>query len=294
MPTKRLKHIGVDSFFAERKKLLDAYDHAKQQASEDQVKTDHGIAGEALVRDWLRSFLPQRFGVCKGYIITPNLDYEGELEEWDIIIYDAIESPILYTREIKGHHESEKRRAIPVEYVRAVVEVKATLTPAMVKKSTKKLLKLQQFIGVNTSDAYPIYLCHPFVCTAIFFETNVRDLKEYRRALDNFIPVLNSIPTLPFIGALVLRSQRERSHSGYLQAMQSEQQMSWPDVFEMSSEFQCPNGTCGSFGCLSYGVNSYPTYIFDFLAFINGSKTNRASSLYGLDFANPQGSRLFH
>jgi len=294
MPIKRLKHIGVDSFFAERKKLLDAYDHAKQQANEDQVKTDHGIAAEALVRDWLRAFLPQRFGVCKGHIITSNLNYEGQLEEWDVIIYDAIESPILYTREIKDQHESEKRRAIPVEYVRAVIEVKATLTPAMVKKSTTKLIKLQQFIGANTSNAYPQYLCHPFVCTAIFFETNVKNLKEYRKALDNFIPVLNSTPMLPFMGALVLRSQREPSHSGYLQGVLSEQQMSWPDVFEMSSEFQYPNGKYGTFGCLFWGVNSYPMYVFDFLAFIKGSKTNRASSFYGLDFENPQGSPLFH
>ncbi|MFZ2634279.1 MAG: hypothetical protein WA081_17835 [Desulfosalsimonadaceae bacterium] len=66
-PKLRLKnHIGVDSFFAERAKILDTYDQAKKQANEDQVKTDHGIVAEALVRDWLRAFLPKRFGVCKG------------------------------------------------------------------------------------------------------------------------------------------------------------------------------------------------------------------------------------
>jgi hypothetical protein len=164
----------------------------------------------------------------------------------------------------------------------------------MVKKSTNKILKLQQFMGTNTSVAYPQYLCHPFICTAIYFETNVKNLKEYRKALDNFIPILNTPPMLPFIGAIVLRSQREQSHSGYLQAMQSDKKISWPGVFEMSSDFQYPNGKYGTFGCLSYGVNSYPTYIFDFLAFIKGTKTNRVSSSYGLDFENPQGSRLFH
>lgn len=200
----------------------------------------------------------------------------------------------MYTRELKGQLESEKRRAIPVEYVRCVIEVKATLTPAMVKKSTRKLLKLQNFIGTNVSRAYPEHLVPPFVCTAIFFETKVKNLKEYRRALDNFIPVLNSTPMLPFIGALVLRSQREELHTGYLQAMQSKEQMSWHDAFEMSSEFKYPNGNYGVFGAMGYGKNYYPEYIFDLLAFIRGTKTNRASSRYGLDLENPQGSRLFY
>ena len=291
---KRRKHIGVESFLAERKKLLNAYDLVKQQTNDDPVKTDHGVAAEALVRDWLSTFLPQRFGVCKGYIITSNLDYEGPLEEWDVIIYDAIESPILYTRETKGQLEAEKRRAIPVEYVRAVIEVKATLTPAMVKKSTNKILKLQQFMGTNESVEYPQYLCHPFVCTAIYFETNVKDLKEYRKALDNFIPILNTPPMLPFIGALVLRSQREQSHSGYLHPMHSDKKISMPDVCEMSSGFQYPDGKYGIFGCLSYGVNFYPAYIFDFLAFIKDKKSDRVASFYGLDFENAQGSMLFH
>lgn len=293
-PFKRLKHIGVDSFFAERSKLLDAYDLAKKQTINDQVKTDHGVVAEALVRDWLRAFLPKRFGVCKGYIITSSLDYDGELEEWDVIIYDALESPVLYTRELKGQDKSDQRRAIPVEYVRGVIEVKATLTQTMVDKAIKKLLKLQKFIGTNSSDAYPQFLCPPFICTAIFFETKVETLKEYRKALDNFIPLLCSTPTLPFMGALVLRSQREASHSGYLQAMQSDEKISWPDAMEMSSGFQYPNGKFGTLGCLSYGVNFYPTYIFDLLAFIKGTKTNRVSSFYGMDLENPQDSRLFN
>lgn len=294
MPKPRLKkHIGVDSFFAERKKILDEYDQAKKQANEDQVKTDHGVVAEALVRDWLAAFLPKRFGVCKGHIITSNLNYKGQLEEWDVIIYDALESPILYTRELKGQHELEKRRAIPVEYVRSVIEVKATLTPAMVNKSTRKLLKLQDLIGTNSSDEYPQHLCHPFVCTAIFFETKVKNLNEYRKALDNFIPVLNSTPELPFMGALVLRSQNEELHTGYLQALRSKEHISFPDVFEMSSEFQYPNGNYGVFGSLSYGLNFYPIYIFDLLACIKGTKTNRAPSFYGLDLENPQCSRLF-
>ncbi len=83
----RLKHIGVDAFQAEREKLLDAFARAKKQASDDTVKTEHGNVGEAAFRIWLEGFLPKRYGVTKGYIITRSLEYDGGLEEWDVLIY---------------------------------------------------------------------------------------------------------------------------------------------------------------------------------------------------------------
>ncbi len=62
------------------------------------------------------------------------------LEEWDIIIYDALESPILFSKE-------SSNQAIPIEYVRAVIEVKATLNPKNAKLATNKIIKLKHFIG---------------------------------------------------------------------------------------------------------------------------------------------------
>ena len=83
------------------------------------------------------------------------------------MIYDAIKSPVLFTRGSDAN--TEPRRAIPVEYVRAVIEVKATLTLAMAKKVVDKLLKLQHYSGLNGDDDYPQFLCSPFVCAAVFF-----------------------------------------------------------------------------------------------------------------------------
>lgn len=292
---RKRKHIGVDSFFSERKKMLDLYDQAKTQTSDDPVKTEHGFMAESLVRNWLSSFLPKRFGVSKGYIITHNLEYEGDLEEWDVIIYDAIDAPILFTRGSSDYNESGKRRAVPIEYVRAIIEVKATLTPTMAKKAADKILKLQKFIGHNDSVHYPICLCSPFVCTAIFFETNVSNLNQYRKALDNLSVVFQSKTIIPFMGALVLRSQRNLDHSGYLQAMCSDEELSWPDACEMSSCFCFPDGKYGSFGNFLWGVNYYPDYIFDLLAYMKGTKRiGFSSSRYGMDYENVQGSRLFH
>jgi len=290
---ERLKHIGVDSFFAQRDELLNAFDKAKKQAADDAVKTEHGTIGEAEVRTWLETFLPKRFGVCKGYIITTNLQFAGPLDEWDVIVYDAIEAPILFTRGPSDPQAGETKRAIPVEHVRGIMEVKATLTPEMARRCVAKLRKLGQYLGLNADSPYPKYLCEPFVANALFFDAKPDNLQQYRRALDHFSVLYCQEPMIPFMGALVLRSPHNPGHNGYLQAQWSEEPISYPDVFEMSSPFQYPDGAHGVFGTLSWGVNNYPMFLFDFLAFLRGTRTNRVSSFYGMDFENTAGSRLF-
>lgn len=288
---KRLKHIGVDAFLAERKRLLDSYDQAKAKMSDDPVKVDHGTNAEVIFRDWLNSFLPKRFAATKGYIITHSLNYDGPLEEWDILIYDALEAPILFYK--NSGDKGQPRQAIPIEHVRGVLEVKATLNPKNAQLATRKLTHLKHFIGLNSSHEYPEHLCEPFVCGVVFFETAVANLKTYRCALDHLSTIFQQEPLLPFMGGLILRSQSQAEHSGYLQAMISDNPLDFSDEFEFSSEFQFSTGQYGCIGCFSYSVNNYQNFIFDLLASIKGAKTNSVSSFYGLDFENVQGSRLF-
>lgn len=290
---KKLKHLGVDSFFAERKQMLDDYDNAKKKSSEHHVQVNHGFIAEKLIRSWLISFLPKKFGVCKGYIITYNPEYEGKLEEWDIIIYDALEAPILFTNQKDNNYNSLPIRAIPVEYVRGIIEVKATLTATSVELAVKKLLKLKQFIGINEYPKYPKYLCNPFISSVIFFETKVNNLNEYRKTLDNFTPIYTDTPLVPFMGGLVLRSQKQNNHSGYLELYVCEKPLFENDTFEMSNNFNLPSGKFGSFGCSGWGVNDYPAFVFDLLACIRGNIDNSVSSFYGKNYEEPQGSRLF-
>lgn len=139
------EHVGLTALEAEREKLLQEYDAAVLQAADDPVQTEHGVSCEAHFRTFLQQFLPRKYGATKGYIITPDLNYAGSLEEWDIIIYDAMESPVLFVRQNRDEHEQSGKRGIPVEYVRGIVEVKATLNKPMVTKVTNKLLKLRQF-----------------------------------------------------------------------------------------------------------------------------------------------------
>ncbi len=98
---QRLRHVGVAAFRAERLALLARYDKAKRATEEDCVKTVHGVEAEGIFRNCLSIFLPKRIAVVKGYIITKNLEYEGPLQEWDILVYDALEVPVLFQREVE-------------------------------------------------------------------------------------------------------------------------------------------------------------------------------------------------
>ena len=205
----QLEHIGITALDAERTKLLQEYDAAVAQAADDPVKTEHGVSCEAHFRSFLEQFLPKKYGVTKGYIITPDLQYAGPLEEWDIIIYDAMESPVLFVRRNREEHERAGKRGIPVEYVRGVVEVKATFNKVMAEKATKKLLKLRQFQKPEGSaSAYGhTHLPSGFRAFAVFFETKVNSAKEYAEALGSLAPFWQTNPLVQFSGALIIRGQ---------------------------------------------------------------------------------------
>lgn len=209
------KHIGFNSLYAERRKLLCEYDILKDQLDDDPVKVEHGIKAEAHFRKFLEQFLPKKFGVTKGYIITPNLEYEGSLEEWDIIIYDALESPVLFVRQNEDDNNNSAKRGIPVEYVRAVIEVKATFNKTMAKSAAKKLHKLRQFIKNDRTDDMSANdaLKYPFTTFAVFYETNVSNIEQYLQALSELTIFGGKEPLVQFAGGLILRGENWPNYS---------------------------------------------------------------------------------
>ena len=278
----RLKHIGAESFYAERKAILDDYDKAKGQTKDDLVKVDHGHTAESLWRDWLRKFLPKRFGVTKGYIITSSLKYEGPLEEWDVLIYDRLESPVLFARGGPKSPPEETRLAIPVEHVRGVVEVKATLNVSSAKEVREKLDKLRGFVGTNNSTEYPEFLMPPFACSAVFFETAVKDSAEYKRSLSQLVHLCEG-PTQPF-GFLVLRSQNHPDHCAMLHYIEGDQPLGLDLGFEVSDEvpLKGKHVILGNMG-MGWGVNFFAFYMFGLVRAVAGTLNQRMPSFYGLD-----------
>lgn len=289
--SKLITHVGYDGFITTRDELRHRYHEALKQSEDDYVDTEPGDIGEFLVIDWLRTFLPKRYGVCKGYIITSSQERNGNIEEWDVIIYDALESPILFTRDRFG----QEKRAIPVEYVRSIIEVKTSFTPKSARKVVGKLSKLEKFIGENQSLEYPTFLCEPFFCSAFFFRTMFLNFNEYRKSLNHMSKMLTEYGNVPFLGAFILESQKNPEHSGYLRGCQSDTPISCPEELEMSSEFIYPNKNHGVFGTIGgYQSNYYSFFLFELLRAIQGKLNNKIPSFYGLQFGNANFSYLFH
>ena len=79
---------------------------------------DKGENREHILRDFLANHLPKKYGVAKGEIVTKDGQHSHSA---DIVIYDAVNCPILY---------SEKTAIIPIEGVFGVIEVKSSLSKA--------------------------------------------------------------------------------------------------------------------------------------------------------------------
>ena len=291
MNEPRLKHIGADAILAERIKLLASYDAAKVQVVDDAVKVDHGHVAEELFRNYLDRFLPKKYGVAKGHIITRDLTYEGGLEEWDVIIYDALEAPVLYVRDGLG---DTPKLGIPVQYVKAVLEVKATMNQANAKKVTTKLLKLGQFkrtddvVDEDAGDCLP----EGFFSKAIFFETATKDKTDYVNCLNKLQP-LNVNKFAKFGGALILRSQNDPSASGAITSLAITKSDSGDSSnilsnkrFEVSEPIvvatpQKSVSTCQFTISVGFGVNIFSTEIMNLVSLLNDGLMGPATDLSG-------------
>lgn len=114
--------------------MLTAYDLAKDLENNKLVKVRHGLVAEAEFRKWLSEFLPKRYAVTAGYIISPGISSKEHMVHYDVIVYDQLESPVLW---VEGNPDSSNQGqslAIPVEYVHAVFEVKSAFNGQFAKK----------------------------------------------------------------------------------------------------------------------------------------------------------------
>lgn len=83
--------------------------------------------------NWLKTYLPKRYCVDKGFVI----DYKGNIsEQQDIIIYDSQFTPYLLNRDGVLY--------VPAESVYAVVEVKQKITKRYIKYAGQKVASVRK------------------------------------------------------------------------------------------------------------------------------------------------------
>jgi len=187
-----------------RKDILDAFDRAEQKAKAHEVETCHGNVAEAELRKWLSSFLPKRYGVTPGYIVSPGLKSSEKTPHFDVIIYDQLEAPVLWVEDTPDISAQGRSLAIPVEYVRGVLEVKSTFSSSNAQDAIAHLTDLLPLMGGpdDPQEKYKLHLPATFCCGLVFFDLN-EEHQFSEAALAKFV----CVTLRGFFGGIILRGQ---------------------------------------------------------------------------------------
>jgi len=204
---------GWKQFLTAKTRMLTSYDIAKEQDSNRQVKVRHGLVAEAEFRKWMSEFLPKRYGVTSGFIISPGISSSEYMVHYDVIIYDQLESPVLWVEGNPDSSDQGRSLAIPVEYVCAVIEVKSTFNKQSVTKAVEQLSKLKPLLTrVDPPNSLgKLYLPANFFSAVVFFELRKEDEKDFA-ALDKLV---EATMLRRFYGGIILRAETlDKYYSG--------------------------------------------------------------------------------
>ncbi|HYV92231.1 MAG TPA: DUF6602 domain-containing protein [Chitinophagales bacterium] len=81
---------------------------------------DYGEEFEIAICTLLSKILPDSYGICRGFVVTPSDEYAGD----DIIIYDKDRFPTL---RLLARDKFDRKQEIPIEAVYSYLEAKHTL-----------------------------------------------------------------------------------------------------------------------------------------------------------------------
>jgi hypothetical protein len=103
-----------------------------------------GDLREEAFRDFLTRYLPARYGVGRGEVITPENRVSGQL---DIVIYDSMHCPVLVT---SGSHS-----VYPIESVYGAISMKSHLDSSELKDGYENIASLKKILPRSNFTHYP-------------------------------------------------------------------------------------------------------------------------------------------
>jgi hypothetical protein len=280
---------GWKQILTAKMEILHAYDRAREHARSHEVETYHGRVAEAQVRGWLAGFLPKRYGVTSGYVVSPGLPSGTKPPHFDVIIYDQLEAPVLW---IEGNPDSstqDRSLAIPVEHVLAVLEVKAKFSSGTVKDAIEHLADLAPLMAAidEPEQRYRLHLPPNFVCGACFVE--LREDEQYSEAA--LAAMLPGIQLRGFFGGVILRDagQHEQLSAGRVGLKLTKEPVK--STVKGRETALGEYGACDSIKVeegvhlgaeLTWSEDHFARFAFDLIAMIQGKyESGRASSAYG-------------
>lgn len=280
---------GWSQFLASRDKMLNSFDRAIKYSKSHKVETYHERVAEASFRRWLLNFLPKRYSVTSGYILSQGACDLEKTPHFDVIIYDQLESPILWIENNPDNSEQGYSLGIPAEYVKCVIEIKSAFNSQTVNKAIEHLKELQPLLIQEDppNERYKKYLPHDFFCYTIFYELRDENLKDII-ALNN---IVNGVLLRGFSGGLILRSKGHKQDiTGQISIFYSEEEI--PQLFDpntMTLLNGMPISTCLKIkdnlffnSMLLWSEMYFSKFAFDLIAKLNGTfEIGKVSSYHG-------------
>jgi hypothetical protein len=201
---------GWPQFTTQKSKMVDDFRRARDMSVYRPTDTDKGKHAEALFREWLEKFLPAKYGVTSGYIISQGDSFlskdalKGGLRHYDIIIYNRLDAPVLWTEIHPEYTTSGQIRAIPAEYVHGVLEVKSTLNARNISDAFKKLNELAPLLEIeDANEPYKQYIPAHFYMGMVFFD--LPEKEQGRLQLLNKLLPTNFLRG--FLGGIILSAE---------------------------------------------------------------------------------------
>lgn len=114
---------------------------------------EKGRLNESHLKKVLRQFLPEKYGIGTGFIVSSESLDKKDNPQLDIIIYDKLNNAPLYQSEAFGIY--------PVEMVYAYIEVKTTLTKGEIDSAFKantyirNIANNKQYMGLEPINLAP-------------------------------------------------------------------------------------------------------------------------------------------
>lgn len=121
--------------------LKEIFDEVSKQMSSDLEKArksfNHpgmkGNSAENTFKDFLNKYLPKNLDISTGILVDA---FEKSSKQLDVIISDAIKTPIFY--------ESNDQRVIPVECAYSVIEVKTKLNKKEFNNTFENMMSVRR------------------------------------------------------------------------------------------------------------------------------------------------------
>lgn len=288
MEDKERYSAAWQQFLVAKRIMLAEYDQARTHSREQAFPAHHGVVGEAAVRDWLGTFLPKRYGIAPGFIRAQGLPKPHQTRHFDVIIYDQLEAPTLWIEVNKDKSDSGRARIIPVEYVRAILEVKSAFNKRTVNDAVAKLGELAPIAaGLDAPDErYQKYLPASTVLAMMFFELRADDRSD--------VEALNLLRSIDFCrgfyGAVILRGETlHPDDTAIVRRCQSAEPIAGiePEGGLLHGMFMTESAVvkeCHLSVMMTWADTNFSQFAFDLLALLNGAyRQGFASSFHGLE-----------